>query len=175
MSRIRTNMPSRGQVRQGLSMIPPQGWLYIVGIPLALGVGYFLLYRPLAKKLNIIKTKDDELAEKTWNQIRLQPFWTSNYYKSYGGDTITSQEAVDYANRLYNAMKTDTWTKPFGLGTDEDAIFGVFGALGSKGNISKVAEAYNIVNQADLLTHLESELNSEELIEIGTKISVYAS
>ena len=159
------------QARQVGGAIPPQAWFYIIGVPIAIGAAYFLLYRPIAKKLNIVKTKEDEVAEQTWNQIRLQPFWTANYYKSYGGDTITAQEAADYAGTIYEAINGGF----FGMGTDEDAIYSVFSILGSKGNISKVAEAYNIRYKKDLLNDMEGDLNSEELIEVGTKISVYSS
>ena len=162
-----------GQQGQGgglLGAIPPTAWFYIIGIPMVLGASYFLLFRPVLKKLNIIKTKEDELAEKIWKEVKLQPFWTANYYKSYGGDTISSQEASDYAQTLNTAMKGG-----LGWGTNEDSIVGVFSALGSKGNISKVVEAYNISNQADLLAHLEDELAIEDLNEIATKISIYAS
>jgi hypothetical protein len=169
MSEVKSNRTA--QIRAGASMIPPQAWLYIIGIPMVIGGAYFLVYRPILKKLNVIKTKEDEAAEQVWNKIRLQPFWTANFYKGYGGDTITSQEAINYADTLYSAMKGGF----FGMGTDESAIFGVFGALGSKGNISKVAEAYNIKYKADLLNHIEEELDTDDLIEVGTKISVYSS
>ena len=159
------------QAKMAGSAIPPQAWLYIIGVPIAIGAAYFLVYRPVMKKLNIIKTKEDEVAEQTWNTIRLQPFWTANYYKSYGGDTITSQEAADYAGTIYDAINGGL----FGLGTDEGAIYSVFSILGSKGNISKVAEAYNIRYKKDLLNDLEGDLASDELIEVGTKISVYSS
>jgi len=152
------------------SAIPPQAWLYIIGIPMLIGGTYFLLWKPIMKKFDILKTKEDVLAEETWNTIRLQPFWTNNYYKSYGGDTISSVEASNYANILYSAMKGGT-----GWGTDEAAIYGVFSSLGSKGNISKVAEAYNIKYTADLLNQLEEEMDAEDLLEIATKVSVYSN
>ena len=70
-------------------------------------------------------------------------------------------------------MKGGGWD--LGWGTDEAKILGVFGSLGSKGNISKVAEAYNIRHNADLLAHLEDELDTEDLLGIAQKISVYSS
>ena len=165
--------PIRQQVSSGASMIPPQAWFYIIGIPVVLGGMYFLVYKPVLQKLNIFKTKEDEAGEETWNIIRKQPFWTNNYYKSYGGDTITSQESGDYAKALYEAMKGGGWD--MGWGTDEAKIFGVFSSLGSKGNISKVAEAYNISYKADLLNHIEEELDTEDKLEVATKISMYTS
>ena len=160
----------QGQGGGMLGAIPPQAWFYIIGIPMMIGGVYLLVARPVLRKLNVLKTKEDEIAEKTWNEVRLQPFWTANYYKQYGGDTISSTEASNYAQTLYDAMKGG-----IGWGTDEDAIYGVFSALGSKGNISKVAEAYNIKFQSDLLNHLEGELATDEQMEVAVKISVYAS
>ena len=153
-----------------MSAIPPTAWFYIIGIPMVIGGIYFLVARPIMKKLNIVKTPEDKLADNTWNTIKLQPFWTANYYKSYGGDTIDQTEASNYANTLFQAMKGG-----FGWGTDEASIMGVFSSLGSKGNISKVNEAYNIRYNADLLSHLEDELDVEDLLGIAQKISVYAS
>jgi|TARA_R110000822_G_scaffold47109_4_gene125154 hypothetical protein len=156
-----------------LSIIPPQAWFYIIGIPVVIGGAYFLVARPVLKKLNVIKTKEDEIADNTWNTIKLQPFWTANYYKTYSGDTIDQTEASNYAKELNEAMKGGGWD--LGWGTDEAKILGVFGSLGSKGNISKVAEAYNIRHNADLLAHLEDELDTEDLLGIAQKISVYSS
>lgn len=160
----------RQQVSSGASMIPPQAWFYIIGVPMVLGASYFLVMRPILKKFKILKTKEDVAGEETWNLIRKQPFWTNNYYKTYGGDTINSNESSDYARILNKAMKGG-----LGWGTDESAIFGVFSSLGSKGNISKVAEAYNISYKADLLNHLEEELDTDDLLEVATKISIYSS
>lgn len=158
-----------------LSVIPPQAWFYIIGIPLVIGGVYFLVARPLLKKINVIKTKEDVLADKTWNTIKLQPFWTANYYKTYAGDTISQNEASNYANILNQHMKGgDDWWD-WGMGTDEPGVFGVFSTLGSKGNISKVAEAYNIRFNADLLSHLEDEMDTDDLLNIAQKISVYAT
>ena len=169
---MNSNIGRGNNIGGGGSVIPPQAWFYIIGIPLVLGGVYFLMVRPVMKKLNIIKTAEDEAGEQTWVIIRKQPFWTNNYYKGMGGDTITSEEAARYAKILYEAMKGG-WT--FGAGTDKDAIYGVFSSLGSKGNISKVAEAYQIKYYADLLNHLEDELDTEDLLEVATKISMYSS
>ena len=167
--------PIRQQISSGASLIPPQAWFYIIGIPVVLGGMYFLVYKPVLQKLNIFKTKEDEAGEETWNNIRKQPFWTNNYYKTYGGDTITSVESSEYAKNLYEAMKGGGVWYDLGAGTDEEGIFGVFSSLGSKGNISKVAEAYNIRYKADLLNHLEDELDTDDKLEVATKISMYSS
>tara|TARA_R110002153_G_scaffold240474_8_gene395118 strand:+ start:1927 stop:2433 length:507 start_codon:yes stop_codon:yes gene_type:complete len=156
-------------ISSGASMLPPQAWLFIVGVPIVLFAGFYFR-KKLLQKVGIFKTKEDEAGEETWNIIRKQPFWTNNYYKTYGGDTITSVESSEYAKNLYEAMKGG-----LGWGTDEESIFGAFSSLGSKGNISKVAEAYNIRYKADLLNHLEDELDTDDKLEVATKISMYSS
>ena len=45
-----------------LSIIPPQAWFYIIGIPVVIGGAYFLVARPVLKKLNVIKTKEDKIT-----------------------------------------------------------------------------------------------------------------
>jgi len=153
------------------SAIPPQAWLYIIGIPIALGGMYFLMYKPILRKLNIIKTDEDEASDKVWTEVKKQPYWDGNFYKQNGGNTLTPQEANDFATSLYKAMKGGF----LGMGTDEDAINGVFSALGSKGNISMVAEAYNLTRGGDLVSALDDELDEADRMAVVTKISTYLS
>jgi hypothetical protein len=154
-----------------LSMIPPTAWFYIIGIPIVVGGVYFLVARPIMKKLNILEDKEDKEMDKINDNVKSQPFWTPNFYKKFGGDTISSTEAVNFANTLYRATRGGIT----GWGTDEEAIFGVFNSLGSKGNISKVVEAYQIKHNSDLYTTLVDELDNEDMFEIAQKISLYAS
>ena len=151
------------------SAIPPQAWLYIIGIPIALGGMYFLVYKPILRKFNVLKTDEDEASDKVWVEVKKQPYWDGNFYKQKGGNTLSNQEANDFASTLYQAMKGGF----FGVGTDEDAINGVFSALGSKGNISMVAEAYNLTRGADLVSALDDELDEAERMAVVQKISTY--
>tara|TARA_R100000152_G_C6770885_1_gene197220 strand:+ start:1239 stop:1787 length:549 start_codon:yes stop_codon:yes gene_type:complete len=162
------NMAKAGAVA---SAIPPQAWFYIIGIPLGIGGLYFLVYRPIMKKLNILKTDEDEASDKVWTEVKKQPYWDGNYYKQRGGNTLSPQEANDFASTLYTAMKGGL----FGMGTDEHAINGVFSALGSKGNISQVSEAYNLTRGADLVSDLDDELDEAERMDLVQKISMYLS
>ena len=153
------------------SAIPPQAWFYIIGVPIAIGGMYFLVAKPIMTKLNILKTKEDEASDKVWAEVKKQPYWDGNYYKQKGGNTISPQEANDFATTLHQAMKGGA----FGWGTDEHAINGVFSALGSKGNISMVAEAYNFTRGKDLVSELDGELNEAERMDLVQKISMYLS
>lgn len=166
-----------GSKQGGMGMIPPQAWLYIIGVPIVVGGVYFLVARPLMKKLNILQDKEDKELSKINDLMKKQPFWNGSWYKTNGGATLSDQDASMFAQKLIKAMgSTSGWYNPYSWGTDEEVIYGVFRSLGSKGNISKVVEAYAIKsNFRDLYTDLESELDNEDLSQVAQKISVYGS
>lgn len=151
------------------SKIPPQMWLYIIGIPVAIGVGYFGVIRPVLKKFGVIKSQADKEFEKLNKDVERQGFWKATWYKENGGSTLSDSQARHFAAQLAKAMDgTGTWYD-VGWGTDEEAIASVFRQLGSKGNISRVAEAYNQMYNKDLLTALKPDELSEE--EFTTYVS----
>ena len=137
----------------------------VIGIPL---LAYFGIYRPIMKKLGIIEGADGKALTKVVDQMKGAGFWSPSWYKQNGGDTITDEEASIFAEKINDS---------FGVfNDDEEQIYGVFATLGSKGNISKVAEAYSIkYNFRDLYTDLEDYLNTDELANIAQKISLYGS
>ena len=163
--------------QSALSMLPPQAWLYIIGVPIVVGSVYFLVVKPILKATNVLKDKDDEEIDKINDKVKKQPFWNGSWYKTYGGATLSDQDASMFAKKLIDAMgSTSGWANPKSWGTDEETIYGVFASLGSKGNISKVVEAYAISsNYKDLYTDLESELDNEDLNQVFQKISMYGS
>ena len=69
----------------------------------------------------------------------------------------------------------NSWQTPFGFGTDEACVAGVFNLLGSKGNISMVSEQYSLLYNKDLYNDMESEMDATEILQITQKISQYAS
>jgi len=148
----------------------------ILALPVVLGLGiYFGVYRPILQKMNVLKTKDDKETEKLVDDVKSQPFWTPNYYKQQGGHTISMMDATNYARTLDKAMHGWFNGNVFGYGTDEDAIYGVFNALGTKGNISMVVEAYMSMYNVDLYADLASELSDTDMLEVAQKISLYGS
>ena len=169
MSNGKINTPLGQQKVSPMSLIPPQAWFYIIGIPVVVGVGYFALYKPLMKKLGIMQSLEEKELEKINEDVEKQPFWAPTYYKNHGGATINNAESSAFAKTLYDATDGG-WT---GWGTDEDAIYGVFRVLGSKGNISKVSEAYFIKYNDDLLANLKDELNTEDFGQVSQIISTY--
>lgn len=164
-------MPVQQGAPSGASLIPPQAWLYLIGVPIAVGAVYFILVKPLLIKLGA-QTEASKQADKINDQSKRQPFWTGNYYKQYGGNTLQTWEATAFASKLYDAMHGQWFGT--GMGTDETAIYSVFNTLGSKGNISQVVEQYSLLHGSDLYTDLEDELEPEELVEVNQKISLYA-
>ena len=153
--------------------IPPQVFLYLIGVPLAIGASYFILIKPLLKKFGG-QTEDSKAADDLNAKLKGQPYWSGSYYLSYGGDTIKTHEAAEFATRLHNCMHGWFDGLIFGWGTDETCIFGIFGLLGSKGNISLVSQQYSLMFQRSLFSDMEDEMSSEELAQVAQKISLYA-
>lgn len=171
--------PQMGNMQQmggATSAIPPQAWLILIGVPIVVGGLYFLIAKPLMKRFGAL-TDAAKMADKMNDKVKSQPFWSGAYYKSGQGRGATLQpfQAAQFATRLYNCMH-EFWSlsTPFGLGTDESCITGVFNILGSKGNISIVSEQYALMFNKELYADLESEMEPEELFSITQKISQYA-
>jgi|TARA_R110000824_G_scaffold199124_3_gene383175 hypothetical protein len=154
--------------------IPPQVFLYLIGVPLIIGGAYFILIKPLMKQIGA-QTDAAKAADKLNDKVKSQPYWTGAYYKSFGGNTLKTHQAAEFATRLYNCMHAwDSWATPFGWGTDEACISGIFNLLGSKGNISMVSEQYSLMYNNDLYADMESEMAPEDLFAVTQKISQYA-
>jgi hypothetical protein len=159
--------------------------IYMLGTPIVLAGVYFVVVNPILKRLGIKDSAEDKAYEKINEDVSAGAFWSPTYYKQNGGATISSSYADVYAQRLYCSMFSGYWsgcgTQGFlgiggGWGTDESAIAGVFEALGSKGNISLVAERYNEVYDSNLQADLESELDEQEFGRyVSNKISKYPS
>jgi len=168
--------PKSSKTKTILANIPPVAWFYIIGIPVVIGGVYFLIARPIMKKLNLIETQEDKETKKIIDITKRQPFWNASWYVTHGGNTLNDYDAGEFAQQLIDAMgSTSGWYNPYSWGTNETAIYSVFGLLGSKGNISKVVEQYNIRAGQDLYADLESELAEDEMLQIAQKISMYQS
>ena len=149
-----------------LGMIPPQVYLYVIGIPVVIGFAYFGIVRPILKKTGVIDTPESKEMDKINDSLWSGRYWSPLWYKNNGGKSITEQQAVSYANIIKDAV--DGW------GTDEEAIYGVFEQLGSKGNVSKVAESYSRIQGGESLSErLKSELDDEEQLTLASKITNY--
>tara|TARA_R110000751_G_scaffold91334_1_gene179348 strand:- start:43 stop:606 length:564 start_codon:yes stop_codon:yes gene_type:complete len=163
------------QMGASTSVIPAGAWLLLIGVPIAIGGAYFLLIKPLLNKLGG-QSDADKAAEQLNDKVKSQPYWSGAYYKSGQGRGATLQphQAGRMAQKLYDCMHGWTLTTPFGIGTDETCITGVFNLLGSKGNISIVSEQYALMYNLELYADMESELEDTEMFAVTQKISQYA-
>ena len=124
------------QEGKGKIGIPPSMMIYVIGIPLTLGLVYFGLVRPVMRKFKLIETPEDKALKKLNDDVKRQPFWSASWYKTFGGNTLTDYDAGVFAQKLIDAMGSTSWAiNPYSWGTNETKINGVFSALGSKGNI----------------------------------------
>jgi|TARA_R110002020_G_scaffold474816_1_gene707585 hypothetical protein len=146
-------------------------FLYLFATPIMMGVGYLVFINPLLKKLGIKDSKEDKENETLVAQINGSPIWTPYFYQQEGGNTMGTPEARIYAERLYDATRGGfLW----GAGTDEEEISGVFNSLGTTGNVSIVAEAYQDMYGESLIDMLNDELDDDYfIIYVATPISKY--
>lgn len=156
--------------------IPPKVWLYIIGIPLVIGGGYFGVVRPILRKIGALKSPEDKAFDKVNDLTEKQPFWSRSYYLTInnGVKPLTETQANHYANELYQSMKGGTWWNlGTGLGTDENKLYGVFRNVGSKAGVSQVSEKYYNTRQSDLLSDMKDELSPDYLSRVAQIISTY--
>ena len=157
-------MPQGQAGASALGMIPPQVYLYVIGIPVLVGVAYFGIVRPILKETGLIKTPESKEMDKVNDTLWGGKYWSPTWYKTNGGVSLSPQQAKEYAEEIGDGVN-------YFWGTDEEKIYGVFERLGSKGNISKVAESYNTIYGESLSERLKSELNDEEQLVIAEKIT----
>jgi hypothetical protein len=126
-------------------------YLYIAGGVVAI----YFVYKIMAK-LGLITTAADKREEQAVNELR-----TLEYFDPYiltrrpaGYTAIGESKGSMYAELLRNAMR--------GIGTDEEAIYSVFGKLSSKYNIAELAGYYQVNYSRDLLSDLLNDLNDSE-------------
>lgn len=149
-----------------LGAVPPMVYVYVIGIPVVVGFAYFGIVRPILKKTGVLDTPESKEADKINDTMWSGAYWNPVWYKANGGVSINDSTAKIYAERLFDAV--DGW------GTNEEKIYGVFEALGSKGNISKVSEAYQRINDGEsLMERLKAELDDDEALSLAQKISNY--
>jgi len=162
------------QMGGSTSAIPPRAWFYLIGVPLLIGGVYFIVIKPMMIKIGA-QSDASKAADQLNDKVKSQPYWSGAYYKSFGGHTLQPFQAAQFATRLYNCMH-EFWSlsTPFGWGTDEDCVAGVFNLLGSKGNISMVSEQYALMFNKELYGDMESEMEPEDLFAVTQKISQYA-
>jgi hypothetical protein len=142
---------------------------YFIGILIILYIVYKIL-----NSVGLLKTpadkKKDALKAAAVSSLRLDSYFDSEYYQSvstYNG--LTVDDATAKALDLRNAMA--------GIGTDEEKIYTIFGALPSKVAISEISNRYKdqygfpfYIMSDDLKTDLLNELTADEVTNLMTII-----
>ena len=143
-------IPDTGKILSGV---------YLAGALIAL----FIVYRILAS-VGIIKTasRKKELAarEAASEALRTFDYFDPLFLKGRtdGYTALKTDIASRYSSQLRKAM--------VGIGTDEEAIFSVFGRLRCKYNISEVSLHYAENFKRDLLTDILNELTAKEQVTL---------
>jgi len=133
------------------------GFAYLAGFILVL----FIIYK-LLSAVGIIKTGKQKRAAKERQEavasLRTEEYFNPDFYRDKKFKSIGSNAAILYAQQLRKSMR--------GLGTDEEAIYSVFGKLMNKCNISEVAAAYYNQYKRDLQTDLNNELTDRDTVPL---------
>jgi hypothetical protein len=140
--------------------------LYLIGIVVIL----FVIYKVLAK-VGIVTTQAEKKLEIAKTEA-VETLRTSKYfdplllksYPSYKG--LGATVANRAANDLHKAIN-------YVFGTNEEAIYTVFGQLKNKLNISDIALHYKVAYNSDLRTDLLNDLSDDEsntLVSIINKL-----
>ena len=155
--------------------VPIKVWLYVIGVPLLIGGGYFLVYKPLKKFITGTSGAEDSAYDRVNDISTRQAWWGRSYYLTVnnGIKPLTDSRAKMYADELHDSMHggVDWWD--LGLGTDEPQAYGTIRQIGSKAGISQVAEKYYNTRHRDLLEDLRSELKPKELYRVNQIISTF--
>jgi len=137
---------------------------YFIGIIIIL----FVVYKILAAT-GLIKTqakkKEEALKDAAVDTLRTDDIFNPEYYFNKKFQSLGNQYITAYSNELRKAMT--------GLGTDEEAIFVVFGNLKNKCNVSELAAGYKYKFNRNLKTDLLNELSEKDaatLIGIVNKL-----
>lgn len=105
----------------------------VIGLILVL----FIIYRIMAS-VGIIKTvaskKEEAAKAAAVTDLRINDFFNPEYYQHFGTQPLSDETGKTYAKALRSAMA--------GIGTDEEAIYTVFGKLPNKTAISQIAWEY---------------------------------
>ena len=126
---------------------------YFIGMVVIL----FIVYKILAST-GLIKTgakkKEEAEEEAAIDSIRTNDFFNPEYYFDKKFQSLGNQYITLYANEVRKAIQ--------GIGTDEEAIFVVFGKLKNKCQVSELAAGYLYKFRRDLKTDLLNDLTKED-------------
>lgn len=121
----------------------PLTWLVIAGVIIYFG-------DKLIKKLTAARPIEDVKDDVTKLQKTQAPSYTEGQYNQF-------------AQVLYQAMK--------GVGTDEDAVFRVFGYMKKDIDVAKLIVAFGVKDDDTLGAWLQDDLSSSDMVRINKILS----
>jgi hypothetical protein len=141
--------------------VPDSGKVMNFAMLLGLLVVMFIIYKLLAA-VGIIKTskskKEDKVQAAAVEMMRTDEYWDASYYRGKQFKAIGDTAANLYAQQIRKALR--------GIGTDEEAIYAVFGRLYNLCNISEVSASYFLQYGNNLQTDLLNDLNKKEIATV---------
>ena len=140
-----------------LKNIPPQVYIYVIGIPVAVVVIYFGILNPLLKQLGIKDDKADKKASDKNFKESEKNYWTLEYWKNAKQrPSISESQADDIAEQIYDA---NSW-----YNDNEESVGNAFRKMNmNKSNVSLVADRFSHLYKEDLYGYLDNFLNPEEM------------
>ena len=118
-----------------------------------IGLGYFVIAKPILNFLGITKSAADKVIETVTNKPNTDnPFSPVFYQKAPAGALLlTTASANSFAQRIYDAMG---WVYD-----DESAVYSVFKSLKSQSQVSFLSEKFQQKYGEDLLEFLKRGKN----------------
>lgn len=136
--------------------------VYVFGAIAVAVVGsivYFGLVNPILKSVGLKDSAEDKEKEKALEKERKENYWQQTYYENKQNLlTLNAMGANEIADGIYNS---------WGLfNDDESTITSVFGKIKTKSDLSYVASRYYALHKSDLLTDIEKNMSSKEVLVI---------
>lgn len=161
-------MANKGKIGKSLGAIPPQVYLYVIGVPVVIGVAYFGIVKSLLQTLNIIDDAEDRKGKKAFSKLsNSQVLSPQLYLNNKSKVSISSSKANTLATQIYDGK----WGGCGGFCDDEDKGVGAIQNAGSRVNISYIAYQFNILYGSSMETYLKDYLEPEDWITIENYIS----
>lgn len=130
----------------------------VVIVVVVIALGYFMIARPILKKIGVIKSAEDRAQEKQEAELstsQSSPF-SPRYYKDKTNVMLTTRTAAEQiAKTIYKAMGV--------FNDNEEAIYGALRQLSHKTQLSWVADVFFQLYKEDLYQYMRNSLSDDEM------------
>lgn len=166
MSKLSQNSSSSTEMISGFTA--SRITLIVVGGAIVIGIVYFGIVSPILTLVGLKESKEDKENKKTVEQGLKKPYWNPNFWRNSPNRlNYPESKYSSLAQQLHDATRGGT----FGLGTDEEMVYGILRQLPSIYDISKLTDVYQISFDEDLYQMLNDELDTEEFAILQTIIN----